>query len=72
VLRPVDGTSRNLAGALGVYHFGPLVRAVRRVWGGEGGGEKKGIVGGPWVHLVVHAVCGVGLMSVFVGRGVDR
>ncbi|PQE27656.1 hypothetical protein CJF30_00007980 [Rutstroemia sp. NJR-2017a BBW] len=68
-LRPVDGTSRNVAGALGVYHFGPLVRAGLRVWGGDTGGEKKGIVGGPWVHLVVHAVCGVGLMGVFLGGG---
>ncbi|TVY87843.1 hypothetical protein LAWI1_G006763 [Lachnellula willkommii] len=37
--RQVDRTSRNVAGALAVYHLAPLVRAVTRVLGGGVGVE---------------------------------
>ncbi|KAG4417273.1 hypothetical protein IFR04_009563 [Cadophora malorum] len=51
--RPLDETSRRVAGALAVYHAAPLVRAVGRVaYQGEGYG--KGL-GGPWAHAVLHA-----------------
>ncbi|RFU24713.1 hypothetical protein B7463_g11623, partial [Scytalidium lignicola] len=62
-LRPVvDGTSRNVAGALAIYHLAPLSRAVWRVAGsgrevvfGDVNGNGGGL-GGPWVHGFVHAV----------------
>ncbi|TVY84535.1 hypothetical protein LSUE1_G000611 [Lachnellula suecica] len=58
-VRPVDRTSRNVAGALAVYHLAPTVRALSRVFGG-GIGYGKGL-GGPWIHLAVHGVCFLGL-----------
>jgi hypothetical protein len=53
LLRDVDETSRAVAGALGVYHFAPLVRAVSRLSAGRQYG--KGL-GGAGVHAVVHGV----------------
>ncbi|CZS96654.1 hypothetical protein WAI453_010074 [Rhynchosporium graminicola] len=52
--RPVDETSRRIAGALAAYHAAPLVRAIARI-ASSGGGYGKGL-GGPWVHAVLH--CG--------------
>ena len=59
-LREVDGLSRNVAGALAVYHAAPLVRALAGI------GEERGL-GGPWVHALVHGVALVGLGGLFVG-----
>ena len=55
-----DGlTERRVAGALALYHCGPLIRAGRRIWKGEKG--KRGLSGQPWVHFVAHTVCGMAL-----------
>ena len=56
-LRPVDGTSKRTAGALGIYHLGPVVRAGERAWSGSHGGESElygEAFGGPFLHLSVH------------------
>ena len=50
-----DSTSRKTAGALALYHFGPLWRAGFKIWDGEGSGQRG--LRGPWVHLIAHAVC---------------
>ena len=61
-----DGlTERRVAGALALYHCGPLIRAGRRIWRGEE--DKRGLSGQPWVHSVAHAVCGLAL----AGRSMD-
>ncbi|KAK0120012.1 hypothetical protein ONS95_011430 [Cadophora gregata] len=51
--RPVDETSRRVAGALATYHAAPLVRAVGRITSHDEGYGKA--LGGRWVHAVVHA-----------------
>ncbi|PVH87635.1 hypothetical protein DL98DRAFT_509854 [Cadophora sp. DSE1049] len=63
--RPVDETSRRVAGALAVYHAAPLVRAVRRIASQEEGYGKG--LGEPWVHAVVHAGALGALGWLFVG-----
>jgi len=65
-LRPIDGTSRNVAGALSVYHLAPLTRAGSRIWAGSVEYGKG--LGGPVVHLAVHAVCFGGLAGIFLSR----
>ena len=51
--RPEDRLSGQVAGAFAIYHVGPFVRAMNRVWKGS-----KGIIlGGPWLHAVVHGAC---------------
>lgn len=67
--RPVDKTSRNMAGALSLYHPAPLTRAVMRIRGGESTYGKG--LGGPWVHAVVHFGCCVALGQLFL-RGRRR
>ena len=55
-LRPPDLLSCRVAGALSLYHIGPLVRAIIRQFRGERGrGGNK--LGGPLVHAIVHVVC---------------
>lgn len=53
MLRDVNETSRAVAGALGVYHFAPFMRAVSRL--SDGSQYGKGL-GGAGVHAVVHGV----------------
>jgi len=65
-LRPVDGTSRNVAGALSVYHLAPLVRAGSRVV--EGSVDYGKGLGGPMVHLVVHGLCFAGLVGAYLAK----
>lgn len=58
-IRPDDKTSRRVAGALGLYHLGPALRAISRLVNGEtalGAG-----LGGPVVHLGVHVLCFIAL-----------
>ena len=63
-LRPPDLLSCRVAGALSLYHVGPLVRAVIRQSRGEQvrGGSR---LGGPMVHAIVHFVCFWGLAIEF-------
>lgn len=63
-LRSIDRTSRNVAGALSVYHLAPLMRAGSRIV--EGSGEYGKGLGGPILHLAVHMLCFVGLLWVFL------
>ena len=63
-LRPIDRTSKNVAGALAIYHLSPLMRAVSRILDKDvdyGSG-----LGGPWVHLIVHGFCFMQLVGLFM------
>lgn len=62
--RPVDGTSRNVAGALALYHLLPMNRAWVRVAAGESHYGKG--LGGPRVHLTGHLICLASLVQVAV------
>lgn len=60
--REVDSTSGKVAGALGVYHFGPVVRAVSRiVQRSSGSGLNE-----PWLHAFAHMLCGTCLLVSFI------
>lgn len=63
-LRPLDRTSRNVAGALAVYHLAPLMRAVGRVGNSRYG---KGL-GGPVVHIIVHGVVFLSLLGLYTSK----
>jgi hypothetical protein len=69
-IRNVDKTTRQVAAALTLYHFAPLVRAVSRLQGGETGWLPHDM-GGPWVHLIVHIVLVFALGSVALGADVS-
>jgi hypothetical protein len=60
-VRPVDRTSRRVAGALGLYHAGPIVRAASRLLHGEA--FFNGGFGGPATHLGVHVACFLALLG---------
>ena len=62
-VRPVDETSRLVAGAMAVYQIGPAIRAASRI----GRGERwfEGALGGPLVHLTVHMLCLASLLRLF-------
>lgn len=53
-----------MAGALSIYHLAPLMRAGSRIV--EGSGEYGKGLGGPILHLIVHLLCFVGLLWVFL------
>jgi hypothetical protein len=53
----------DLAASLAVYHIGPILRALGRVFGGNAGANGDGLVstrgkdlGGPVLHLVLHVL----------------
>lgn len=46
---------RGVASALALYHLGPLIRAGHRSRRGEGTG--RGLLGQPWLHVLVHVLC---------------
>lgn len=54
---------RSVASALALYHLGPLIRAANRSQRGEGTG--RGLLGQPWLHVLVHVLCCLALS----GRG---
>ena len=59
--READTTSGKIAGALGVYHLGPFVRAVSRiVKKSSGSGLNE-----PWLHAFAHGLCGACLLASF-------
>ncbi|KAG4032729.1 hypothetical protein MFRU_006g01930 [Monilinia fructicola] len=66
--RPVDRTSRNVAGALALYHVAPTIRATGRILRGDGFRKGAKGLGGPWVHLVVHFFCCAALLRLFLSR----
>lgn len=60
-LRPLDRTSRKVAGALALYHLAPLIRAASRI-----GNDQYGMgLGGPIVHMIVHGLCFLGLIGLY-------
>jgi len=59
-----DGTARAVGLALAVYHLFPIRRAVRRIGDGRAAGRPAAAtLGGPWVHLVLHAACFASLLG---------
>jgi hypothetical protein len=64
--RPIDKTSRNVAGALSLYHLAPVTRAGSRILEGSRGYGNG--LGGPATHLIVHTICFAGLVSIFLSR----
>ncbi|TGO18305.1 hypothetical protein BPAE_0389g00010 [Botrytis paeoniae] len=50
--RPVDRTSRNVAGALSLYHVAPAIRAGGRIVTGQGFGKGVKGLGGPGMHFI--------------------
>ena len=69
--RQVDRTSRQVAAALTLYHLAPIARATLRLWSGETAWLPKDM-GGPWVHLAVHAICFLALGTVAFGAIRDQ
>lgn len=57
--RAVDETSRNVAGALALYHVTPIVRAVSRLIDGE-----RAV---PLLHASVHLACLASLTLLYLG-----
>ena len=52
--REIDSLSGQIAGALGVYHVGPAVRAISRILRkSPGSGLDE-----PWLHAFAHVLCG--------------
>ncbi|ESZ95640.1 hypothetical protein SBOR_3988 [Sclerotinia borealis F-4128] len=70
--RPVDRTARLVAGALSLYHWAPAFRAACRILEGDGVGKGVKGLGGPGVHLLVHLLCGAGLLGLFLSGGRKR
>lgn len=61
--RPTDDISRTIAAALAFYHVLPSYRASCRIASGEGKGVGiRSVMRSPWVHLVAHLLCLVGLL----------
>jgi hypothetical protein len=67
--RPVDTTSKRVAGALALYHILPIVRAFARIQVGATIYGKG--LGGPWAHLAAHIICLASLTQLWV-RGEVR
>lgn len=49
-----------LAGSFGIYHVGPIARAIGRIRAKDDGLE----MGGPWVHFLTHVAVGSWLWMV--------
>ncbi len=60
--REIDATSGKIAGALGVYHIGPIVRAVSRILQKSSGSGLNE----PWLHAFAHILCGTCLLVSFI------
>jgi hypothetical protein len=65
-----DGTARLCTVFIASYHLWPIARAYMRIRSGLGIREQsRRVLGGPWVHLVVHvflfaALLGVSLLNI--------
>ena len=55
---------RRVAGALALYHLGPLSRAAARIYRRE---NARNVFGGPWLNMLLHAICFATLISTFGG-----
>ena len=56
-----DLFAAQVAGALALHHLGPMMRAASKIRQDR----IRGVLGGPWVHLVAHALCAVALVATF-------
>ena len=59
-----DLLERRVAGALALYHLGPLSRATARIYRQE---DTQYVLAGPWLHMILHAICFAALLSTFGG-----
>ena len=53
-----DDFVRDCCWVLSLYHGGPILRALARI----GNGQRRGVMGGPLLYLVLHVSCGAWLM----------
>jgi hypothetical protein len=58
----LDELQRRVAGALALYHVGPLLRALTRIVNGRKGHQ---IAANPWLHGSLHVLCLVLLLAAF-------
>ncbi len=62
-----------MAGSLAGYHVFPILRAWSKIQRGIGikQGEKAKVLGGAYIHLLVHVACLIGLvLAALLGHGV--
>lgn len=62
LMREMDQLSGKIAGALALYHLGPIARALSRIRKQESGS----VLGGPKLHAFVHVLCIVTLVMSFI------
>jgi len=62
LMREMDQLSGKIAGALVLYHIGPIARALSRVKNQASGS----VLGGPKLHAFVHVLCVVTLVTSFI------
>lgn len=62
LMREMDQLSGKIAGALALYHIGPITRAFSRIQKRESGS----VLGGPRLHAFVHVLCAVTLVTSFI------
>ena len=60
--KPLDIVSGKIAGALAIYHCGPLIRATCKLASRKRLRERS-LLGQPWLHLILHSICLVSLGS---------
>ena len=53
---------RQVAAALGIYHLGPLLRAISRI----GDADAQDSLGGPKLHAFAHSACALLLLAAFL------
>ena len=62
LMRDMDQLSGKVAGALALYHIGPVARALSRIQKRDSGS----VLGGPWLHAFIHVLCAVTLITSFI------
>lgn len=62
---PYGNLQRRIAGALALYHVGPVLRATVRLFRNE---NQGGAFGSPVLHLVSHACCFTLLLWIYVSQ----
>jgi len=61
-----DSTSRLVGLAMASYHIFPMLRAYARISEGIGmRSSQRNTLGGPHVHLFVHAICLLSFLALF-------
>ena len=62
LMSPQDHMTGQISGIFALYHFGPFVRAISRIRNGE----RQIVLGGPWLHAMLHAMSAATLASAFL------